>query len=311
MSVATASNLNAKGSVIVITGGSSGIGLAVAKVFLSQGAKGVVISGRSKGKLDAAVAELLNEAEPKANSGVKRVLGVASDVTSWEETQALMKTAFDTYHQLDYVFANATGTGSDFSPSGVFAKPSYEATYSIIQSVANTVHAAARYLAAPAGGAGAIKSMKQFAATPDQNSRRDKGIVITGSASSFVEYDLHPQYGAAKAAVNSFVWTNKSRLAKVGIRINCVAPAWVDTPLLAPMKDLGIILPQDIIPMEVVTGAVMRFFNDSTISGVITSIPVPSPDVQTFDVVASPLAERFQMEHCGPLFAKAAAAAKL
>ncbi|KAF8308618.1 NAD(P)-binding protein [Clavulina sp. PMI_390] len=302
--MATPTNNNAKDSVIVITGGSSGIGLSVAKAFLLHGAKGVVISGRTQKKLDAAVSELLDSAEPKEIGGIKRVLGVPSDVASWEETQALMKTAFDTYHQLDYVLANATGSDSDASSLDIFKKPDYDSTYTIIQGVANTVHAAVGYLTAPAGSTNAIGSMEEFSAQ-DQSSRRDKAIVITGSQASLVEYDLHPPYGTAKGAINSYVWTNRTRLAKAGIRINCVAPAWVDTPMLTPLVVLGIVLPEHIIPVGSVTDAAMRFFNDSAISGVVTSIPIPAPDVKTIDIPPAPLDKRFQIMIHLMLFANA------
>ncbi|KAF8319307.1 NAD(P)-binding protein [Clavulina sp. PMI_390] len=297
--MAAIANTNVKGSVIVITGGSSGIGLAVARAFLSAGAKGVVISGRNKKRLDAAVSKLLNEVRPnELSSGVKRVLGVSSDVSSWEETRSLMKIAFDTYRQIDYVLANATGAerGSDphAIPHNVFTKPNYDVSYHMIQSLANTVHAAAGYLAAPAGSARAIASIEEFMAQ-NQIVRRDKAIIVTGSQAGFVEYDLDPPYAVAKGAMDSYVWTNKSRLANLGIRINCITPAWVDTLALAQLITLGIVLPEHVVPMNTVTGAVMRFCNDSTISGVITSMPVPWPDVRTFDISAAPLSEQSKM----------------
>ncbi|KAF8308619.1 hypothetical protein DL93DRAFT_1868032 [Clavulina sp. PMI_390] len=205
-----------------------------------------------------------------------------------------MKTAFDTYHQLDYVFANAMGASTDSRSHNIFKKPNYDATYGMIQGVANTVHAAVGYLVAPPGGTSAIDSIEDLIAQ-DQTSIRDKAIVVCGSGASMVEYDLNPQYGMGKAAINSYVWTNKSRLAKVGIRINCIAPAWVDTPLLAPLVKLGIVLPKHIIPMEAVTDAILRFFDDSAISGIVTSIPIPSPDVKKIDIPATPLDKRFQI----------------
>ena len=83
--------------VFVITGASSGIGAATARHAAEAGYR-VVLAARSKDKLDALVEEL---------GGAERALAVETDVTSWDDNEALFGAAADAFGRVDVVFANA------------------------------------------------------------------------------------------------------------------------------------------------------------------------------------------------------------
>jgi NAD(P)-dependent dehydrogenase (short-subunit alcohol dehydrogenase family) len=87
------------GRVVLITGGSRGIGLATAKRFLGAGAS-VLLAGRSKEALAAAVAQL---------DGAERVRGVTADVCSVAGCEAAVAAAADAFGRLDLLFTNAGG----------------------------------------------------------------------------------------------------------------------------------------------------------------------------------------------------------
>ena len=84
-----------KNKVAVITGANSGIGLATAKLFLSEGAK-VVISGRRPEALEILKSELTGE-----------FITVVADVSKDEDNINLIKTTVDTYGKIDVLFLNA------------------------------------------------------------------------------------------------------------------------------------------------------------------------------------------------------------
>ncbi|MFD4429116.1 SDR family NAD(P)-dependent oxidoreductase [Nocardia sp. NPDC058497] len=90
------------GKIALITGGSSGMGLATAHRFVAEGAR-IVVTGRDKTRLDAAVAEL-----------GERAHGIAGDVTDLGDLDTMVAAVADRFGHLDVVFANA-GIGS-FQP---------------------------------------------------------------------------------------------------------------------------------------------------------------------------------------------------
>ncbi len=106
-----------EGKVAVITGGSSGIGLATAQRFVEEGAH-VFITGRRQGELDAAV-----------NQIGKSVTGVQGDVSNLEDLDRLYATVKEKKGHIDILFANA-GIG-EFAPLGEISEAHFDKTFGI------------------------------------------------------------------------------------------------------------------------------------------------------------------------------------
>jgi NAD(P)-dependent dehydrogenase (short-subunit alcohol dehydrogenase family) len=192
------------GKVVLVTGGSRGIGYATASLFAREGA-GVVICGRDEARLTTAVMEL------ETLGGA--VAGVRCDVGSEGDVERLFSEALDLFGRLDVCVCNAgIETDEDFSifdlPPTVFD----ENVRTNLRGVYLTAQAAARTMKA-GGGA----------------------IVIVGSSSGIIA-DVtapSPTYDATKAAVHMFARTLALELAHYGIRVNAVAPGWIKTDMTA------------------------------------------------------------------------------
>jgi NAD(P)-dependent dehydrogenase (short-subunit alcohol dehydrogenase family) len=104
-----------EGKVALVTGGSSGIGLATAKRFVAEGAY-VFITGRRQTELDAAVKEI-----------GENVTGVQGDVCNLADLDRLFATIEQEQGHLDVVFANA-GVG-DFAPLGAITEEHFDTTF--------------------------------------------------------------------------------------------------------------------------------------------------------------------------------------
>ena len=186
-----------EGKIALITGGSSGIGLATGKRFLSEGAK-LVIAGRRQEQIDAAVSELGAD-----------VLGVAADGSRLAALERLMGLIRAQHGRLDVVFANAGGSGgSGPRPLAQFDEELYESYFDQnVKSVLFTVQKSLELLSD--GGS----------------------IVLTTSIANVKGMPGATAYGAAKAAVRSFARTWSNELKGRHIRVNAVSPGPIDTPL--------------------------------------------------------------------------------
>lgn len=105
--------------IALITGGTSGMGLATARRLLAEGAR-VVITGRDRVRLDTAVKEL---------DGGDRVVAVRGDVAVLADLDALTATILDRFGRLDVVFANA-GVAS-FQPNAQITEAEFHRTVDI------------------------------------------------------------------------------------------------------------------------------------------------------------------------------------
>jgi NAD(P)-dependent dehydrogenase (short-subunit alcohol dehydrogenase family) len=181
-----------RGKVTVITGGTTGIGLATAKLFVKEGAY-VFITGRRQRELDEAVKAIGNN-----------VTGVQGDVAKLTDLDRLYE-AVKTKGRIDVVFANA-GV-AEFAPMGKITEEHFDRLFNInVKGTLFTVQNALPLL-------------------------NDGGsIILNGSVASVKGTPAFGVYGATKAALRSFVRTWTSDLKDRHIRSNVVSPGPTDTP---------------------------------------------------------------------------------
>lgn len=188
------------GKVALVTGGSSGIGLAAAKRLALEGAK-VVVSGRRQQELDRAVAEIGH-----GSVAIRGDISVAADL------DAMMDAISRTHGRLDLLIANAGG--GEFTPLGSITQAGFDKYFNInVKGTLFTVQKALPLMSA--GGA----------------------IVVTGSITGNQGVPAFGVYAASKAALRSFVRTWASDLKGRDIRVNLIAPGVVVTP--AYKSELG------------------------------------------------------------------------
>lgn len=180
----------------LITGGTSGMGLATARRLLAEGAR-VVITGRDKARLDAAVEEL---------AGGDRVLAVRGDAASLADLDALTAAIQERYGRLDVVFANA-GVAS-FDPYGEVTEAEFDRVVGInFKGVFFTIQKTLPLLAERAA------------------------IVINASWTLHRGLPNATVYSATKAAVHNLSHTLAAELGPKGIRVNSVSPGYIETPM--------------------------------------------------------------------------------
>lgn len=181
-----------KNKVVVVTGGTSGIGLATAKAFSAEGAS-VFISGRRGQALDAAVREIGG-----------RVTGVQGDMSNLADIDRLYDAVQQKHSHIDVVFANAGG--GEFAPLGAITEEHYQKTFDTnVKGVLFTVQKALPLL-----GDGAA-------------------IVLTASTTSISGTPAFSVYSATKAAIRNFARNWMLDLKDRRIRVNAVSPGVTDT----------------------------------------------------------------------------------
>jgi len=187
---------NLEGKVAVITGGSSGIGLATAQRFVDEDAY-VFITGRRQSELDAAVMQI----------GKNNVTGVQGDVSNLEDLDQLYATVKQQKGRIDVLFANA-GIG-EFAPLGEISEAHFDKTFDInVKGLLFTVQ----------------KALPLF---------QDDGgssIILNASIAASKGVEALSVYNATKAAIRSFArsWTVELKHRK--IRVNAISPGPIDTP---------------------------------------------------------------------------------
>jgi NAD(P)-dependent dehydrogenase (short-subunit alcohol dehydrogenase family) len=173
--------------VAVITGGTSGMGLASARRFVAEGAY-VYIMGRRRAELDAAVLSI-----------GRNVTGVAGDVAELADLDRLYQTLRAAHGHVDVVFANA-GMG-EVAPLGAISLESFDRTFAVnVRGTLFTVQKALPLL------------------------REGGSIILTGSIAGVKGLPGFDVYSASKAAIRSFVRTWTVELKDRRIRANIISP---------------------------------------------------------------------------------------
>lgn len=182
-----------EGKVAVITGGTSGIGLATAKRFIAEGAH-VFITGRRQAELEAAAQELGEHAT-----------AVRGDVARAEDLDRLYETVKKQKGRVDIVFANA-GVG-DFTKLEDITEENFDKTFDVnVKGVLFTVQKALPLL------------------------REGGSIILNASIVATKGSEAFSVYSASKAAVRSFARTWTMDLRSRRIRVNAISPGYIPTP---------------------------------------------------------------------------------
>ncbi len=187
------SKLNNK--IALITGGTSGIGLATAENFIKEGAK-VIITGRNQIKIDKALSLL-----------GKNAIGIVADTTVLNDISILASIVQNTYKSIDILFINA---------GVLFTSPLGELNENVFNKIINT------------NFKGAIFTIENF--LPLLN---DGGSIINlSSVNATIGMPTTSIYSASKAALNAYTRIAAVELAPRKIRVNSVSPGPIMTELL-------------------------------------------------------------------------------
>jgi NAD(P)-dependent dehydrogenase (short-subunit alcohol dehydrogenase family) len=182
-----------QGKVAVITGGTTGIGLATAKRFVAEGAY-VYITGRRQAALDAAVKTI-----------GRNVTGVQSDVAKLADLDRLYDVVQRKHNQIDVLFANAGG--GEFAPLGAISEEHVDKTFGAnVKGLLFTVQKALPLL------------------------RDGASIILTGSTTGIMGTAAFSVYSATKAAVRNFARSWALDLKERKIRVNTLSPGPIETP---------------------------------------------------------------------------------
>ena len=183
------------GKIAVVTGGTSGIGLATAREFVAQGAK-VFITGRKKAEVEKTAAEI-------------HATGIVADQSKLTDIDELVKQVIATAGHVDILFVNAGIVL--FSPVAAATEDHFDKIMDI--NFKGSYFTLSKFIPFMRKG-GAITLLSSINAT-------------TGQSNSSV-------YSASKAALNAVVKVASTELSPKGIRINAVCPGPISTNLLAP-----------------------------------------------------------------------------
>ena len=185
-----------EGKVALITGGNSGIGLAIAQRFVSEGAY-VFITGRRQSELDAAIKQIGSN-----------ITGVQSDVSNLADLDRLYSEVKKQKDHIDILFANA-GLGES-APLEAITEAHFNKIFSVnVKGLLFTVQ----------------KALPLF--------QGGGSIILNASTAGSKASTGFSVYGATKAAVRSFARSWAVELKHRKIRVNAISPGPIDTPGLS------------------------------------------------------------------------------
>jgi gluconate 5-dehydrogenase len=191
------------GQVAVVTGGASGLGLAITRCLISAGAKVCVIGSRP----EEAAAETLAEFGDSAAY-------YRCDITDTESIPALVERMLADHDRIDILVNNAGNHCKKFI---------WDMTVEDYKSVLD-VHLV-----------GAFALTK--AVVPQMKARGRGRIIFEASMTSYIGQPMVAGYSTAKAGILGLIHTLTEELAEFGITVNAIAPGWIDTPMFHKATD--------------------------------------------------------------------------
>jgi 3-oxoacyl-[acyl-carrier protein] reductase len=205
--------------VALVTGGSRGIGRAIVKAFVAEGARVAFVYRGSKEAADGLAAEITKD------GGTAEAF--QADVTRAEEAQAIAERVEKKWGRLDILVNNAGIIKDD-----LFVRLDPENWANVIQTNLGGTYNFCRAVA--------YTFMKQ---------RRGRIINISSVAADHVNMG-QTNYSASKGAINSFTRALAVELASRGVTVNAIAPGFIETDMSAPVRNKAGDLIKKMIPMR-------------------------------------------------------------
>lgn len=197
--------MDLKNKVILITGGAGGIGLASAKLFIEEGAKGIALVDYSKENLDAAEREL--------NSS--KVICIQADVSSAEDTQRFLKATTDKFGGIDVLYLNA-GTEGVVQPMTSYPEETFDRVIGVnVKGVWLGMKYGFPILKESGGGS----------------------VIITSSVAGLSGEANVSAYIASKHATIGLMRTGAKEGAADKIRVNTINPSPVDNRMMRSLEE--------------------------------------------------------------------------
>jgi glucose 1-dehydrogenase len=188
-----------EGRVALVTGAAQGIGLAIVRRFVDEGAR-VVMLGRTESTLTAA-AEAFSE---------DQVVAVTGDIAFRDQVRGAVETAIERFGRLDVAVAHAgIASLTDFLD---ITDDEWKQTFDVNVT-------------------GSFFTMQESA----RAMRNGGSIIVTSSQNGFFPQYRTAHYSASKAALITLAKAASLDLAAHGIRVNALSPGFIDTPLAAPL----------------------------------------------------------------------------
>ena len=203
-------NLNIKGRVAVITGGDSGIGRATARLLAAEGAR-IVLTDLDRDKLEQAAAEV----RQYANVNGDTVQVISCDLTNYQDVEQLARQVQEKMGGADILVnsAGARGAAGNFLD---LSDDDWRETIDIDLL-------------------GAVRVCRAF--LPQMQKKGWGRIVLVSSENALQPYEEESPYNACKAAIINLAKCLSRAFGEEGININCVSPAYIETPMTDAMME--------------------------------------------------------------------------
>ncbi len=195
-------NLTLDNKVALITGGSRGIGAAAVKLFVAAGAKVIFNYQSAKAQAERLVAEC----------GAENCRALQSELSTTEAAQQLVSSTISAFGRLDILVANHGIWPPEDAPIDHLSDEQWHRTIAVNL---DSVFALIKH---------SVAQMKK---------QKTGHIVLVSSTAGQRGEAFHCDYAASKGALISMVKGLSTELAPGNIRVNCVAPGWVDTDMSA------------------------------------------------------------------------------
>lgn len=241
--------LNLKDKIVIVTGGSRGIGAAICKKFAGEGSKVYFTYRSDEAGTNSVVDDIKNEYPDSFIKAIK------VDLNDHAECDKVVQEIFDTENAID-VLVNNAGITND----GIFLMQSFEEWYKVVQTDLIS----------------AIRFTKEVAF--DMLTNRKGSIVNISSIAGLKGVIGQTNYCTAKAGIMGFTKSLANELGAKGIRINAVAPGYINTDLIKDLKQSKTMITS--IPMrrtgtpEEVANTVLFLASDASsyINGAVISV---------------------------------------